>query len=215
MMNNFNGTRRLWGHDFAVVANGLDEADVAAFVEGVLKEYQSAIERSKHVEPLHELAQSTVSEAERIASQIRAEAEGEAERRSTQVVSDAEHEAQEIIARAHRAGSTLEAEGRRKVQRRIAEIDETLRTMKRWADEEFAELEEHEGRFTLFHASFESFLRLIGDGIQLDEPPADPLSKTVDLPLLDESPVNGASGRLHSELVELPPPPDDGAYSSN
>ncbi len=210
MMTNFNGNRRLWGHDFRVVENGLDEADVTAFVEGVLKEYQSAIERSKHVEPLHELAQNTVSEAERIASQIRAEAEGEADRRATQVVSDAEHEAQEIIARAHRAGSTLEAEGRRKVQQRIAEIDETLQTMKRWADEEFAELKDHEGRIALFHASFESFLRLIDDGIQLDEPSADPLSKTVDLPLLDESPVNGASGRLDSELVELPPPLDDG-----
>ncbi len=70
MMTNFNGSRHLWGHDFRVVANGLDEADVTTFVEGVLKEYQSSIERSKHVEPLHQLAQTTVSEAERIASQI-------------------------------------------------------------------------------------------------------------------------------------------------
>ena len=215
MMTNFNGNRHLWGHDFRVVANGLHEADVAAFVEGVLKEYQSSIERSKHVEPLHELAQKTVSEAERIASQIKAEAEAEAARRSTQVVSGAEHEAQEIIARAHRAGSTLEAEGRRKVQDRIAEIGETLQTMKRWADEEFAELREHEGRVALFHASFESFLRLIGDGVQLDGPSAEPLSKAVDLPLLDDSPVNGASGQLGRDLVELPPPLDDGAYSSN
>ena len=213
MMTNFNGNRRLWGHDFRVVANGLDEADVAAFVEGVLKEYQSAIERSKHVAPLHELAQGTVSEAERIASQIKAEAEVEAERRSTQVVSDAEHDAQEIIARAHRAGSTLEAEGRRKVQERIAEIDETLQTMKRWADEEFAEVKDHEGRFELFHASFESFLRLIDNGVQLDEPSGEPLSKAVDLPALDDSPANGASGR--GEPVELTPPLDDGAYSSN
>ena len=214
-MTNFNGNRHLWGHDFRVVANGLDEADVTAFVEGVLKEYQSSIERSKHVEPLHELAQKTVSEAERIASQIRAEAGVEAERQSTQVVSDAEHEAQEIIARALRAGSTLEAEGRRKVQERIAEIDETLQTMKRWADEEFAELKEHEGRVALFHASFESFLRLIGEGVQLDGPSAEPLSKTVDLPPLNDPAANGASGRLDGELVELPPPPDDGAYSSN
>ena len=214
MMTNFNGYRRLWGHDFQVVANGLDEADVATFVEGVLKEYQLAIENSNHVEPLHELAQSTVSEAERIASQIKTEAEAEAERLSTQVVSDAEHEAQEIIARAHRAGSTLEAEGRRKVQERIAEIDETLQTMKSWADEEFAALKEHEGRVALFHASFESFLKLIGEGVQLDGLSAEPLSKTVDLPSLDDSPANGASGLL-AELVELPPPLDDGAYSSN
>jgi hypothetical protein len=215
MMTNFNGSRHLWGRDFRLVANGLDEADVAAFVEGVLKEYQSAIERSKHAEPLHKLAQSTVSEAERIASQIKAEAEAEAERRSTQVVSDAEHEAQEIVARALRAGSTLEAEGQRKVQERIAEIDETLQTMKRWADEEFSELKEREGRVALFHASFESFLRLIGDGVQLDEPSAEPLSNAVDLPLLDDPAVNGAPGRLDGELVELPPPLDDGAYSSN
>ncbi len=214
-MTNFNGNRRLWGHDFRVVANGLYEADVTTFVEGVLKEYQSSIERSKHVEPLHELAQKTVSEAERIASQIKAEAEADAGRLSTQVVSDAEHEAQEIIARAHRAGSTLEAEGRRKVQERITEIDETLQTMKRWADEEFAELKEHEGRVAMFHSSFESFLRLIGEGVQLDGPSAGPLSKTVDLPLLDDSAVNGASGRTDGELVELPPPIDDGAFSSN
>ena len=214
-MTNFNGNRRLWGHDFRVVANGLDEADVTTFVEGVLKEYQSSIERSKHVEPLHELAQKTVSEAERIASQIKAEAGAEAERLSTQVVSDAEHEAQEIIARAHRAGSTLEAEGRRKVQKRIAEIDETLQTMKRWADEEFAELREHEGRVALFHASFESFLRLIGEGIQLDQSSTELFSKTADLPPLDDQTVNGASGRTDGELVELPPPIDDGAFSSN
>ena len=58
IMTNFNGYRRLWGHDFRVVANGLDETDVAAFVDGVLTEYQSSIERSKHVEPLHELGES-------------------------------------------------------------------------------------------------------------------------------------------------------------
>jgi len=34
MMTNFNGNRHLWGHDFRVVANGLHEADVAAFVVG-------------------------------------------------------------------------------------------------------------------------------------------------------------------------------------
>ena len=214
-MTNFNGYRRLWGRDFRVVANGLDEADVALFVEGVLTEYQSAIEKSKHVEPLHQLAQRTASEAERIASQIKDEAEAEAERRSAQVVSDAEHEAQEIVARALRAGSTLEAEGRRKVQERIAEIDETLQTMKRWADEEFANLKEHEGRVAVFHASFESFLRTIGDGVRLDEPSSEPLSKTVDLHLLDDSAANGASGRANGELVQLPPPLDDGAYSSN
>ena len=45
-MTNDYGSRRLWGHNFRLVAGGLDEDDVATFVEGLLNELQASVERS-------------------------------------------------------------------------------------------------------------------------------------------------------------------------
>ena len=109
--------RRLWGHDFRMVANGLDEADVGLFVEELMSRYQASLDKSSHIEPLHELARKSVEEAERFASEIRERGEQDGQRRATEIISEAEHSGQEIIQRAFRAANAIEEESRRKSER--------------------------------------------------------------------------------------------------
>ena len=162
--------RRLWGHEFRVVANGLAEEDVALFVEWLMRKYQASLEKSSHIEPLHQLANKTVQEAERMAVGIKEKAERESQRRSAEIVSEAEHAGREIVELASRAASALEDAARRKVQEKFSELDETLLTMKKWADEEFGKLKEHEEGMRVFHSTFQGFLRLLESGIEPDEP---------------------------------------------
>ena len=161
--------RRLWGHEFRVVANGLAEEDVALFVEWLMRKYQASLEKSSHVEPLHQLAKMATQEAERMAIEIEEKADKESERRSAEIISEAEHAGHEIIERASRAATALEADARRTVQEKLLELDETLLTMKKWADEEFGKLKEREEGTRLFHSTFESYLRLLEGGFEPDE----------------------------------------------
>lgn len=166
--------RRLWGHDFRMVANGLDEADVGLFVEELMSRYQASLDKSSHIEPLHELARKSVEEAERFASEIRERGEQDGQRRATEIISEAEHSGQEIIQRAFRAANAIEEESRAKVRERIADLETTFSTMKKWAVDEFQVLQELDERMRVFLSAYESFLRLLERGIDQEEPPASP-----------------------------------------
>ena len=166
--------RRLWSHDFRMVANGLDEADVGLFVEELMSRYQASLDKSSHIEPLHELARKSVEEAERFASEIRERGEQDGQRRATEIISEAEHSGQEIIQRAFRAANAIEEESRAKVRERIADLETTFSTMKKWAVDEFQVLQELDERMRVFLSAYESFLRLLERGIDQEEPPASP-----------------------------------------
>ena len=164
--------RRLWGRDFRVVASGLDEADVGLFVEELMSRYQASLEKSSHIEPLHELARKTVAEAERFASEIRERGEKDAQHRAAEIISEAEHSGHEVIQRAFRAANAIEEESRAKVRERVADLEATFSTMQKWAVDEFQALQELDERMRVFLSAYESFLRLLERGIEREEPPA-------------------------------------------
>ena len=218
-MTDSNGVRRLWGHDFRVVGGGLDEDDVAAFVEDLLNQLQASVEKSERLESLNAVALSALSEAERLASGVRAREEAETAQRSPLAAADAEHLAQEIIERAHEAARALEAGGRRMAQQKVAEVAETLQAMQSWAHEEFTKLREYEERLGAFNTSFETFLALIGEGVPPDEPFAETATPTqgasiAEMPLLED--VKRASKEVEDSFGDLPYfIVGDEAYSSN
>ena len=168
-MMDSNGVQRLWGHDFRVVGGGLDESDVSAFVEDLLNQLQASIQKSDRLESLYALAESTLSGAERLASETPGRDETEIAQRPPPAAAEAEHLADEIIERAREAASALEASGRLKAQQKVTEVAETLQAMQLWAHEEFTKLMEYEERLDAFNTSFETFLALIGEGF-----PAEP-----------------------------------------
>ena len=144
---------------------GLDHTDVALFVEGLMSRYQSSIERTSHVEALHELARKTVEEAEHIAGEIKLRSEEEAKNLATQIRSNAEHSADEIVQRAFAAGTAIEEEAQRKAREKVDELQITFSTMERWANDEFAALKDVEERMGVFLSAYESFLSLLGKGV--------------------------------------------------
>ena len=218
-MTDSNGVRRLWGSDFRQVAGGLDEDDVAAFVEDLLNQLQASLEKSDRLEKLKQLAPSTLNEAERPSSEIPAREDAETAPRPSPAASDAEHLADEIIERAYEAAGALEARGRRKAQQKVAEVALTLQALQSWASDEFAKLRQYEERLSAFNTSFETFLALIGEGLPREE--STPQATTPELgvniaemPLLED--VKRASKEVEGSFGDLPYSIlDDEAYSSN
>ena len=218
-MTDSNGVRRLWGHDFRLVGGGLDESDVAAFVEDLLNQLQASVEKSENLENLKRLALSTLNEAERVSSEVRAREKAEAAQRPSPAPADAEHLADEIIERAQQAAVALEAQGRRLAQQKVAEVAETLRALQSWAGDEFAKLRGYEERLSAFNTSFETFLALIGEGLPREEPtPQAPTPEQgvniAEMPLLED--VKRASRESNGIFGDLPYSIlDDEAFSNN
>ena len=218
-MTDSNGVRRLWGHDFRLVGGGLDESDVAAFVEGLLNQLQASVEKSEGLENLKRLALSALNEAERVSSEIRAREEAQAVQRPSPAAVDAEHLADEIIERAQDVAGALEAQGRRKAQQKVAEVAETLRALQSWAGDEFAKLRDYEERLSAFNTSFETFLALIGEGLPREEPTSHSTTpeqgvNIAEMPLLED--VKRASRESEGTFGDLPYSIlDDGTFSSN
>ena len=150
--------RRLWGHEFRLVPNGLAETDVVEYVDSLRVLYQPAMEDRRHIAVMHELANRTVVEAEQLAEQIKEEGIKESEQRSADIVENAKFKARDIVAEAERAARAVEAESRRMVNRKTSEIEATLRTARKWAVEEFQALQGLHERMQLFFSAFETFL---------------------------------------------------------
>ena len=166
-------SKRIWGQEFHIVPEGLDESDVKRFVEELMRRYEASVERASHIEPLHELARKTVEEAEQIAGAIEKQAEEEGTRRAGQIKFEAERSAADIVQRAVAAGHAIEAEARVQARGKVDELQATLSTMKRWAGEEFTSLKQAEERLVVFLSAYESFLALLEKGlVQPEEGPA-------------------------------------------
>jgi len=77
--NGRNGkTRELWGRDFRVVKDGLDESDVFSFLGGLIEQNQEFATKLEHVSSLRRLAERAVVQASKEASRIKQEAEDQA-----------------------------------------------------------------------------------------------------------------------------------------
>jgi len=99
-MENTEGTRELWGQRFNIVKKGLDETQVTAYVDDLLERYNTFAEEHEHLDSLRRLAESTVKEADKLAVEIRQNAQKEAEAEASRTIAQAREQAQKTIAEA-------------------------------------------------------------------------------------------------------------------
>ncbi|HEY79286.1 MAG TPA: hypothetical protein G4O09_09255 [Dehalococcoidia bacterium] len=89
--------RQLWGRDFDIVKEGLDESQVAMFITELIGERDDLLHRQDHLDSLTKLAERTVAEADKLAADIRKEIEEESRAQAAMILAQAEKEAQELM----------------------------------------------------------------------------------------------------------------------
>jgi len=91
------GVVELWGHEFNLAKNGLDETQIVSFVNELISERDQLIWQTEHLSTLTKLAEKTVVEADRLAEEIRKETADQTEAEATAIIAKAEEQAQQII----------------------------------------------------------------------------------------------------------------------
>jgi len=86
----------LGGREFNRVKNGLDEAQVASFIDELIEERDKLAQSQEHIASLNRLAEMTVVEADRLATQIKAEAAEQAKAESTAIIDKAREQARQM-----------------------------------------------------------------------------------------------------------------------
>jgi len=86
----------LGGHEFKRVKNGLGEAQVASFIDELTKERDKLAQSQDHITSLNRLAERTVVEADKLAAQIKAEAEEQAKSEGAAVIDKAKEQARQM-----------------------------------------------------------------------------------------------------------------------
>jgi cell division septum initiation protein DivIVA len=80
----------LWGREFNVVKNGLSEAQVVAFVSDLTKQHDVLRQRQEHLISLTALAERTVSEADKLAEELKVEERKQAEERAANLIAESQ-----------------------------------------------------------------------------------------------------------------------------
>ena len=90
---------RLSGCEFRRVKNGLDEVEVTSFINELVTQRDTFMQRveHQHLSSLTKLAQKTVTEADKLAEKIRTEAVDKGEAEAAAIVAKAEEQAQQMI----------------------------------------------------------------------------------------------------------------------
>ena len=88
--------KALWGQEFPIVKDGLDETEVVIYVENLINRCKEAEEKLQHFSDLPQLVSSAILEAERLKGAIRAEAEQKATVDAASILSEAEEQAKQI-----------------------------------------------------------------------------------------------------------------------
>jgi cell division septum initiation protein DivIVA len=117
-----DGVVTLSGREFKRVKTGLDEAQVASFVDELIRERDKLAKSQHHVASLTKLAETTIVEADRLANQIKAEASEQAKAESAAVLGKAREEARlvaeqkqaEVLKTAHEEAAAIRAEAEKK-----------------------------------------------------------------------------------------------------
>jgi len=86
----------LGGHEFKRVKNGLDEAQVTTFIDELIKERDELAQSQNHTASLNRLAEMTVVEADKLATQIKAEATEQAKAESAAIIDKAKEQARQM-----------------------------------------------------------------------------------------------------------------------
>ena len=111
-------SKQLWGRDFNIVSNGLDEGQVVSFVDELVKQHKASSSAS-----FRSFLKTAVTDAEQIAASIKLKAQTEAEEEAARIIAQANREAEEIKSRAKTAAEK-EGEDILSAANRKAEITE-------------------------------------------------------------------------------------------
>jgi len=92
-----DGVIVLGEREFKRVKNGLDEAQVASFIDELTKERDKLAQSQDHIASLNRLAEMTVVEADRLATQVKTEATEQAKADSTAIIDKAREQARQML----------------------------------------------------------------------------------------------------------------------
>ena len=100
-------TVELGGYKFKRTRYGLDEEQVASFVNKLITERDTLIKHQEHLSSLTKLAERTVTEADELAKQVQKEAMDQAKADANAILAQAEEQAQQIIAEKRNEAVTM------------------------------------------------------------------------------------------------------------
>jgi len=140
MNPNPSGSRdvvELWGREFNVVKNGLSEAQVVSFVNDLAKQHDVLLQRQEHLAALTALAERTVTEADKLAEEMKGQAKKQAQEQVAKIIAEAEgsakSEASRILAEAQ---SLAEKAAKEKEAQALAAADKLTGELKKAAEVE-------------------------------------------------------------------------------
>ena len=87
----------LGGREFKRVKNGLDEAEVAFFIDELIEERDKLAQSQEHIASLSRLAETTVVEADNLATQIKTETAEQAKAESTAIIDKTREQARQMM----------------------------------------------------------------------------------------------------------------------
>ncbi len=115
-----SGVIELGGCEFRKVKNGLDESQVASFINELISQRDMLLQREEHLATLTKLAEKTVTEADRLAEKIKTEAMNQANAQTAAITAEAEEQAQHIIEQkrtdADKQAAAIKAEAEQKAE---------------------------------------------------------------------------------------------------
>lgn len=86
----------LGGREFKRVKNGVDEAQVASFINALIKERDKLAQSQNHIASLNRLAEMSIVEADKLAAQIKTEAAEQAKAESAAIIDKAKEQARQM-----------------------------------------------------------------------------------------------------------------------
>ena len=87
----------LGGRDFNRVKNGLDEAQVTSFIDELIEERDKLAQSQEHIASLTRLAEMTVVESDRLATQVKTEATEQATAENAAIIDKAKEQARQMV----------------------------------------------------------------------------------------------------------------------
>lgn len=98
-MDTDSKAKEIWGRKFKIVKNGLDEAEVFAFIGGLIDQNNALTGKLEHLDSLTKLAERTVIEANKQAQIIKKEVEEKANASAASIIAGAEEKARKEVDR--------------------------------------------------------------------------------------------------------------------
>ncbi|MFC2067765.1 hypothetical protein ACFLTP_01955 [Chloroflexota bacterium] len=128
--------RQLWGKDFEIVKDGLAESQVIGFATDIINERNNLLQSQEHLESLTRLAERTVIEADKMAKEIKLEAEEKANIQVSHILAEAEKQAEalmkqrqsEILAMANEEAANIKTSAEQEANHMLVKYKQQLQT---------------------------------------------------------------------------------------